>query len=164
MRRLTFAQRGMTLVELVISLAIAGILVAMAAPYFADYNVNARLREGGNAALSEALYAQGEAIKRNGTVRLVISGSTLQTTDETPERADPPDNVLRNRAMPDGVTADAAVTLNFGSNGRPTPFGTSYVVDLSKSGVTCSGDYRCPSLRVDAGGGIRLCGNKNACS
>jgi type IV fimbrial biogenesis protein FimT len=66
--------------------------------------------------------------------------------------------------MPDGVTADAAVTLNFGGDGRPAPFGTAYTVDISKSGITCSSDYRCPSLRVDAGGGIRLCADKTSCS
>jgi type IV fimbrial biogenesis protein FimT len=164
MRRLNMAQRGMTLIELLISFAIGGILLAAATPYFGEFSINARLRESGFAVQAEALFAQSEAIKRNGTVRLGVSNGTLQVTDETPERLASPDNVLRNRVMPEGVTADAAVTLNFGSDGRPTPFGTAYTVDLSKSGITCSGNYRCPSLRVDAGGGIRLCADKNQCS
>jgi type IV fimbrial biogenesis protein FimT len=165
MRRLNAAQRGMTMVELLMSFAISGILVAIATPYFGEFSTNARLRESGGAMQAEALFAQSEAIKRNGTVRLVVSASAMEISDRTPEGlAVAPANVLRNRVLPDGVVTDAAVTLDFGSDGRPTPFGTAYTVNLSKSGASCSGDYRCPSLRVDAGGGIRICADKTNCS
>jgi len=148
-----------TLIELMVTIAIGGILLTVGAPMLSDYIANSRLRAAGEALLSEALYAQQEAIKRNGVVRLLVSGSSLQVSDQSTTPATP----LRTQQLPDGIAA-AAATLNFGSLGRPATFGDTYTVDLSATGITCSKNYRCPSLRVDAGGGVRLCIDKTNCS
>ena len=153
-------QRGVTLIELMVTIAIGAILVSYGAPMLADYIANSRLRAAGEAVLSEALYAQLEAIKRNGVVRLSVNGSSLQVSDLSTSPATP----LRAQRLPDGIAAVAAAPLDFGSFGRPATFGDTYTVDLSASGIACSKDYRCPSLRVDAGGGVRLCGDKSNCS
>jgi type IV fimbrial biogenesis protein FimT len=147
-------QRGLTLVELAVGMSIAAFLMMVAAPFFGDYIRNARLREAGNALLTETLIAQSEAIKRNTTVRLSTNGATLQVID----RSTGVDVVLRERTLSGSVVAPAA-TLDFGSEGRPVPFGTSAAIDLSMTGEVCSDDTRCPGLRVDAGGATRLCGN-----
>ncbi|MFY9510803.1 MAG: GspH/FimT family pseudopilin [Rubrivivax sp.] len=147
--------RGLTLIELMVGLAIGTFLVLTAAPYFADYVANSRLREGGNLLYAEALVAQSEAVKRNATVRLQTSGSTITVID----RSTPATPVtLRTRVISGGVSA-ATATIDFGSEGRPVPFGTAGSIDLSSSSASCSSDYRCPGLRVDAGGAVRLCGN-----
>ena len=120
--------RGLTLIELMAALAVSVILFGMAIPYMADFMHNARLRQAGNALLAETLQAQSEAIKRNASTRLLISGSLIQ--------------------------------VDFGSRGTPLPFGTSASVNLVRSGTTCSAELRCPGLRIDGGGGIRLCVNQ----
>ncbi len=150
--------RGLTLIELMVALSVSALLAVAAAPYFGDYLTNSRLREGGNLVLTEALIAQSEAIKRNRTVRLTTGNTTVQVLDMSD-----PDNpvVLRSNEIPGGVTAPAA-TLDFGSEGRLLPFPSSASIDLSKSGVACSDDLRCPGLRVDAGGAIKLCGNHSS--
>ncbi|HPO20729.1 MAG TPA: GspH/FimT family pseudopilin [Rubrivivax sp.] len=149
-------RRGLTLIELMVGLSISALLALTAAPYYADYITNSRLREGGNLVLAEALAAQSEAIKRNRTVRLATAGSTVQVLDMT----DPANPVqLRQREMSGGVSA-ASATLDFGSEGRLLPFPSSAAVDLSKTGVSCSGELRCPGLRIDVGGAIKLCGNQ----
>lgn len=153
-------QRGMTLVELMVALTVMGFLLASAAPFFGDYIINSRLREGGNLVLTEALMAQSEAIKRNTTIRLSTSLDSVRTLDMTDPLAPV---VLRERTLAGGVSAPTA-TLDFGTEGRPVPFGTSASINLSLPGSTCSGDLRCPGLRVDAGGAIRLCGNQQSCS
>jgi len=61
-------ERGVTLIELMVTIAIGGILLTVGAPMLSDYIANSRLRAAGEALLSEALYAQQEAIKRNGVV------------------------------------------------------------------------------------------------
>lgn len=157
MRHLTLhrAQRGLTLVELMVGLAIGTFLMLSAGPYFSDYIANSKLREGGNLLYAEALLAQSEAVKRNTTVRLETSGQQILVIDRTSTAAPV---TLRTRTLNGAVTAPSA-TIDFGSEGRPVPFGTAGSVNLSMSGVTCSGDYRCPGLRVDAGGAVRLCGN-----
>ncbi|MCU0968245.1 MAG: GspH/FimT family pseudopilin [Rubrivivax sp.] len=150
---------GLTLVELMVGLAIAALLALAAAPFFGDYLANARLREGGHVLYAEALAAQSEAIKRNRTIRLESEGATLRLVDVT----DPADPVLlREQALPQGLSA-GSVAIDFGSEGRPAPFPTAGAIDISMDGITCSGDRRCPGLRVDAGGSVRLCGDKTQC-
>jgi type IV fimbrial biogenesis protein FimT len=161
MRHLTVrerTQRGLTLVELMVAVSIAAFLAMSAAPYFVDYTSNSRLREGGHLLYSEALLAQSEAIKRNTTVRLATSGSTVQIVDRSVTTAPV---VLRERRLSTGLSATTA-NLDFGSEGRPTPFGTSGSVDITMSSISCSADARCPGLRIDAGGAIRLCADKTA--
>jgi type IV fimbrial biogenesis protein FimT len=155
MRHLT-GQRGLTLIELMVGLAIGTFLMLSAAPYFSEYSINSRLREGGNLVYSEALLAQSEAIKRNAVVRLSTDGTSVQVIDRSVP-ATPV--VLRTRALSGGVTA-ATGTVDFGSEGRPVPFGTAVSINLATSAGSCSSDMRCPGLRVDAGGAIRLCGNQ----
>lgn len=157
--RLLNVQRGFTLIELMVTIAIGAILLSVGAPMLADYVANSRLRAAGEAVLSEVLYAQQEAIKRNAVVRLSVKGSALQVLDPSTS----PAASLRTQQLPDGIAVDAAATLDFGSFGRPAAFGDSYAVKLSASGITCSKDYRCPSVQVDAGGGVRLCSDKSNC-
>jgi type IV fimbrial biogenesis protein FimT len=162
MRHLKHAHRarGVTLVEIVVAMAVGAILLATAAPSFSDYMTNARLRENGHLLLTEALMAQSEAIKRNTSVRLSTSGSTIQVIDLSVPAAPV---LLRERLTSGGVTLPTSA-LTFGSEGRPVPFGTSAAIDLSAAGVICSADARCPGLRVDAGGAVRLCSNQQSCS
>jgi type IV fimbrial biogenesis protein FimT len=158
MRRLK--ERGLTLVELMVGLSISALLVMSAAPFFGDYTRNSRLRESGNLLYAEALVAQSEAIKRNHTVRVASAGNSVQVID----LGDPANPVvLRERTFAVDVSAETA-TVDFGSEGRPSPFGTSGSINISMTGVTCSGDLRCPGLRVDAGGAVRLCGDQLSCT
>lgn len=149
-------ERGMTLIELMIGLAIAAVMLMAGVPFFGDYVANSRLREGGNALYAETMFAQSEAIKRNATVRVVASGSTVRTLDMTAAADGVP---IREIALPAPVSVAAATTFDFGSDGRPAPFGTAVSINLAATATTCSADRRCPGLRIDAGGALRLCGN-----
>ncbi len=158
MRQLNAPGRGLTLVELMVAFAIASLLALAAAPFFSDYGINSRLREAGNSVYAEALFAQSEAIKRNRVVRLRTGAAGVVVQDLT----DPANPVqLRSRPLPDSVSIDA-VDISFGSSGWPTNL-TAANINLSHATAACSADLRCPGLRVDAGGAIRLCGNKLAC-
>lgn len=153
-------QRGLTLIELMVAIAVVAVLLAAGAPYLGDYVRNSRLREAGNLLHTEALMAQSEAIKRNTRVRLSTNGAVVQVLDVTVAGTPV---VLRERTLPGAVQAPVAA-LDFGGEGRPADFGTSLAVDLSLPGSTCSSDVRCPGLRIDAGGAVRLCGNYLACT
>ncbi|MFN0182199.1 MAG: Tfp pilus assembly protein FimT/FimU [Aquabacterium sp.] len=148
-------QAGLTLVELLIGVAIAALLLALGAPYYGDYIINSRLREGGTAVLTETMYVRSEAIKRNGTVRLAIDGANMTVTDFS---ADANGVIVRQTRLAEGINA-GSVTIDFGARGTPIPFGTASETNLSYAGTTCSATFRCPGLRVDGAGGIRLCGN-----
>ena len=77
MRRL----RGVTLVELMVSLAVLGVLATLTAPSFRQTIHNYRLDNYGNSLVAAARVARSEAIKRNSSVRLCPSanGSTCTT-------------------------------------------------------------------------------------
>lgn len=157
------AARGLSLVELMIAVTIAGLLAAAAAPHLGDYINNSRLRDSGHALQAEALFAQSEAVKRNRIVRLVTSGATIQVLEAQDTTAT---TLLRERTLAAGVTA-ATATVDFSPRGytvdrsvAPSVEFVAAAIDLAMTGVTCSAEQRCPGLRVDAGGGIRLCGNK----
>lgn len=150
--------RGLTLIELMMALVVGAVLLATAAPYFSDYITNSRLRENGNMLLAEALIAQSEAIKRNGQVRLsTTAGGLVQVTDLSVV----PNVVLRERQAHAGVTM-TAVNVVFGGAGRLVPL-EPRAIDLTSALVTCSSETRCPGLRIDPGGAVRLCANHLAC-
>ena len=153
--------RGLTLIELVVTMAIGVFLMSMAAPALGDFWLNHQLRAAGDALLSEALYARTEAIKRNAPTRLVIDGAELSVRD----MRDGGDGVLiRQRRLAEGMSAAGSARVDFDSRGILLPLGTEATADIAKSGLTCSSDNRCPGLRVDGGGNMRLCADKLACT
>lgn len=159
MSRRGLMTRGLTLIEIMVTLAISALLLTAAGVYLGDYASNTRLREAGHALLSDALFAQSEALKRNGPVTLTITSEGSTVTDT----GGPEPKVLRTRALAGPQVAEPAVVA-FGSNGMPSPFGTAAEIDLVQPGATCSEALRCPRLRIDGGGAIHLCANKLSCS
>ncbi len=152
--------RGLTLIELMVTLAVLAVLISAAAPFMGDMVMNSRLRESGNLLFTEALIAQSEAIKRNTTVRVSNPDSATVRVHDLSDPSSPV--LLRERTLPEGATLPASMTFDFGAEGRPVPFGASIAVNLGLAGGTCSDDLRCPGLRIDAGGAMRLCPNHQA--
>lgn len=67
--------RGYSLVELLVVLAICGILLSVALPSFASFARDARLSSAANDLLSAVALARSEAIKRGARVTLCTSSS-----------------------------------------------------------------------------------------
>ena len=76
--------RGVTLVELMITLAIFAILIAVAAPSFNDIMLGPRLGSYANSMSASATLARSEAIKRNAPVTLCASsdGASCATSGD----------------------------------------------------------------------------------
>lgn len=68
-------QRGVTLIELMVTVAVAAVLLAVAAPSFRTVVNNSRLTGHANTLLASAQLARSEAIKRNSPVRLCRSSN-----------------------------------------------------------------------------------------
>lgn len=71
---------GLTLIELLVTIAIAAILAGLAAPSFRELLASNRLKSQASAMLSSLLLARGEAIKRNGRVVLCKSADGAACT------------------------------------------------------------------------------------
>lgn len=66
-------QRGMSLVELAIGLAIVGILLALAAPSYSTWIQNTKIRTTAEAILNGVQLARAEAVRRNTQIRFYLT-------------------------------------------------------------------------------------------
>jgi type IV fimbrial biogenesis protein FimT len=155
--------RGLTLIELLVTITIASMMLVAGLPSMVGYLNNSRLRESGISLQVEALFAQNEAMKRNAVMRLTTNGNTVQVLDAT----DPANPVLvRARQLHVRVLA-ASAAMEFSPRGFPvdrsTTPPTEYAaanIDLSYDSASCSANLRCPRLQVAGGGGIALCADR----
>lgn len=66
-------ERGVTLVELMIGLAVLALLMMSGAPAFSDWIRNTRIRSATESILSGIQYARSEAVRRNTAVRFQLT-------------------------------------------------------------------------------------------
>jgi type IV fimbrial biogenesis protein FimT len=156
-------RRGLTLIELMVTITIMGLMVAVGMPPMAEYINNSRLRESGYLLQTELLFAQNEAMKRNAVMRVTTNGNQVQVL-EANVPATP--NLIRSRQLTARVLA-ATATVEFSSRGFPIDRSTTPATDFAAVGIdvsldnaSCSADLRCPRVRVAGGGGISLCANR----
>lgn len=69
------SQRGFTLIELMVTIAIAAIILSLAIPSFTEAALGSKLRATANSLAAAATMARSEAIKRREQVVLCASGN-----------------------------------------------------------------------------------------
>jgi type IV fimbrial biogenesis protein FimT len=72
---------GFTLVEMMVTITVMAVLMAIAVPSFMDASLNSQLRSAANNLVSSTYLARSEAFKRNAVVTLCVSnnGTTCGT-------------------------------------------------------------------------------------
>lgn len=74
-----YKKYGFTLIELMVTISIVGILMAIAVPNFQTFMLNSRITTQANEFLTALNYARSEAVKRGVTVTVCPSSSPFTT-------------------------------------------------------------------------------------
>jgi type IV fimbrial biogenesis protein FimT len=76
MRLSAAASRGFSLIELMISLAILGLLLVLGIPNYVTWIADSQIRAAAESIAGGLRYAQAQAVTRNEAVRLVLNSTT----------------------------------------------------------------------------------------
>lgn len=107
---------GFTLIELMIVMAIAGVLAVVAAPSMTELIAGVRLRSAASDMLASLLYARSEAIKRGSTTTVDPNGGDYATGWNVKVGT----TVIKTVEAQSGVDAVSAGIITYGGNGRLT--------------------------------------------
>ena len=179
-------ERGVTLIELMIGLAIVALVLFVAVPSFGIFLQNSQIRNAAGSALNGLEIARNEAIRRNAPVRFqfvsnLTASCALSTTSlawvvsqanpagacDTPASDTVAPQIIQSRSATEG-TSNARVTLAGGSTlvftglGRAQTGGITQI-DVTNTSGTCqyadptNGTMRCMRIVVSSGGQSRMC-------
>jgi len=156
MKSLRPAESGFTLTELMVVVAVAGILAAIAVPSFQSLTQSQQVKNASFELFSSLSLARSEAIKRNGNVTVTPTdaadwgkGWTIASTTGTIE-------TIKSQGALKGVSiTDAPASVIYARTGRATA-AASFEMDAS-AGATAN--IRC--IRIDLSGMPRTA--KGAC-
>ena len=165
-------QSGISLIEVMVAVAIVGVLMALGAPAFQTWIQNTQVRTASEAIMNGLQTARNEAIRRNAAVQFKLDGGT-----NTQWRVNPfidPDGVpIQSRAAEEGsinasitVQPGGADTVTFSALGRVVPNADASEsltqVDIDNLLIPVVADRRNLRIMIPAGGALRMCDPKVA--
>ncbi|MEW5754835.1 MAG: GspH/FimT family protein [Pseudomonadota bacterium] len=108
-------QSGFTLTEVVVTVAVAGILASLAVPSFSSSIATQRAKAASSDLYVTLSKARSEAVKRNANVTVAPKSGGWQNGWQIKDAAD---NVLDDRGAVSGLTVTGPASIVFRSSGR----------------------------------------------
>ena len=164
-------ERGFTLIELMVTIAIAGILIGLSASPMSQMFATNRVQSEASSFVSDLMYARSEAIRRGQPVSLCASANSTSClgtnawgsgwvvfpdSTQCGSTVSPGTSQLRVRAgfkgtdTLGGMTAKSCVTFN--RDGFSTNLGTGHFVFQVQTSPVVTSTTRC--VGIDVGGRI----------
>lgn len=165
---LSFSQphpRGFTLVELVIVVAIIGVLTVLGLPAYQDWMENARIRTTAESIQNGLQVARAEAVKRNTQIRFSLGANSDWFVDCVTPSDTCPAGHIQERPTAEGATANiklttvpagaTAVIFNALGQVAPSPAPASFSqLDVNSASVAGARTLR---VMLGVGGNVRMC-------
>jgi type IV fimbrial biogenesis protein FimT len=128
-------ERGFTMVELMLTVAVLGILLAAGVPSFRSIILANRIKNASFDVYSSILAARSDAMTRNTTVTITPAGGTNWAAGWTATAAGPV--TLKTQDALAGITVTGPATLVYNSSGRldRTVHAVNPTISLSATGV-----------------------------
>lgn len=147
-------QRGFTLIELIVSIMVLAVILALGAPTFQTFIQNTRLRTTAEALLNGLQLARAEAVRRNTDVRFVLANDLAWSIIAG-------DEVLQQRSAAEGSdgvtptpTPTTATTVTFNGMGRVK---TNEDNTASLTRIAIQGGTVSRRIDIGTGGLVRIC-------
>lgn len=151
-------ERGFTLVELLIAIAVFAVLVSLALPSFSQWIVNTKIRSTTESVLAGFQLARAEAIRLNRGVRVTLNADTSWSVAEVLSGI-----VIQTRPAAEGtgdttmtVTPGTATTVDFNGLGRVTNLTPITQVDLDSAAIPAA-ETKELRITLNTGGAARAC-------
>ena len=111
------SQRGLNIIEIMISLVVLGVLIGLGAPGFVEWLQNQQIRAAAEATLNGLQVARGEAVRSNTPVRFQLVSDLTSTCVLASDSVTAPVSVSWVVSLADPTGACDAVT----DSGQPVP-------------------------------------------
>lgn len=165
-------QRGFSLIEVLVAVAIIGIVMALGIPAFTTWIQNTQIRTAAETIMSGLQTARNEAIRRNFSVQFKLDNGNTSQWRVNPF-ADPDGAPIQLRMADEGSanavlarTPPDADTVTFNALGRVVPNADASPsltqVDVDNPTIAVAADRRNLRIVVPAGGALRMCDPKVA--
>lgn len=175
-----FAQKGVTLIEIMISLVVLGILLAMGVPSFSAWIQSSQIRNSAESIQNGLMHARAEAVRRNTAVRfqfvtdltggcaLSVTGSSWVVSLDDPTgscdspASDAAPRIVQSRSGTEGsrnavVNGNGISSITFNGIGQATPAATIDISNPTGGACATAGPMRCMRVTVTTGGQVRMC-------
>ena len=139
-------QNGFTMIEMMVTLIVVGILAAIAAPAFTSLIASQNIRTSVSMLQSSLLQARSEAIKRNAIVTVSPNGGQWVSGWTVSVLASGEVISSNNKITQAVITGPAPASVQYNNSGRPSAGGGS----TFKFSSSLTSDIRC--LNVDLSG------------
>ena len=157
--KISSRKQGFTLVELLISVAVVGVLTLLALPSFNQWIANTKIRSTTESVLAGFQLARAEAVRLNRGVRMTLNADTSWTVAEVLSGT-----VIQTRPANEGtdsnttmtVTPGTATTVDFNGLGRVTNLTPITQIDLDSTAIPAASTKEL-RITINTGGTARAC-------